>query len=164
MDQSTVIRRVAVAAAMVLGLVLPATASAETTRTTIHIPLMELHNLCYGAEPVALSGDLRMTTTTTIDSRGGYMVRSSSAANNLQGQGLVSRLGYEGDDGEDSYGYYAAPPYPSTMRVTHYTRLVPKGPAPSMYLVFEINETTFGNGSVVPTLNRTYLTCRGPSR
>jgi hypothetical protein len=32
-----------------------------------------------------------------------------------------------------------------------------------MYLVVMLNETTFSDGSVVPTLERTYLTCRGPS-
>ena len=116
--------------------VLPGGASAttgggQTVKTTIHMPAMILDNLCNGAEPVYLSGDLMITTRTTPDSRGGYTVQSSSDAHNLQGQGLVSMLGYEGDDGEDSYQYYAPPPYPSTFSVTHYTRLVPKGPAPS---------------------------------
>jgi hypothetical protein len=163
MDQSTVIRRVVVVAMVVLGLVVPATASAtgKTVQTTVHIPATVLNNLCYGAEPVALSGDLRITETTTPDSRGGYTVRSSSRANNLQGQGLVSLYGY---DGEDSYSYYAPPPYPSTQRVTHYTRLVPKGPIPSMYLVTEFRQTVLGDGTAVPTLDRTYLTCRGAKR
>jgi hypothetical protein len=158
-------RRVAAMLTVAVALVLRATASAagKTVRTTVHIPATVLNNLCYGAEPVYLSGDLRITTTTTTDPRGGYTVRSSSRANNLQGQGLVSLLGYEGDDGEDTDGYYAPPPYPSTHGVTHYTRLVPNGPAPSMYLVVMLNETTFSDGSVVPTLEPTYLTCRGPS-
>jgi hypothetical protein len=166
MDGSRVIGRLAVVAMVVLGLVLPATASAagKTVQTTVHIPATVLNNFCYGAEPVALSGDLRITTTTTQDSRGGYMVQSSSRANNLQGQGLVSLYGYEGDDGEDSYAYYAPPPYPSTQRATHYTRLVPKGPIPSMYLVTEFRETVLGDGTAVPTLDRTYLTCQGPKR
>ena len=55
--------------------------------------------------------------------------------------------GYEGDDAEDSYAYYAPPPYPSTERSTHYTRLVPKGPIPSMYLVTEFRQTVLGDGT-----------------
>jgi len=164
MDGSRVIGRLAVVVMVVLGLALPATASAETTRTTVHMPLVPLSNLCYGGDPVAMSGDVRITTTTTPDPRGGYTVQSSSRGNNLQGESIVTGLDYEGDDGEDSYAYYAAPPFPSTTRSTHYTRLVPKGPAPNMYLVIEFNQTTLGNGTVLSPPDRMYLTCRGPTR
>jgi hypothetical protein len=175
MDRSIRLRRRLVAmVALALVLAVPGVASAggdsggsgsgKTTRTTIHIPLTVLDNLCNGAEPVALSGDLMIVTRTTPDARGGYTVQSSSDAHNLQGQGLVSMYGYEGDDGEDSYAHYAPPPYPSTQSVVHYTRLVPKGPAPSEYLVVVLRETVLADGTVVPTLDRTYLTCRPPKR
>jgi hypothetical protein len=31
-----------------------------------------------------------------------------------------------------------------------------------MYLVFQLTETVTADGSVIPTLDRTYLTCHGP--
>jgi hypothetical protein len=108
---------VVVASAAVSGLVLAGPVSAtssggQTVKTTIHLPASAMDNLCNGAEPVILSGDLNITTQSTPDARGGYTVQSSAVAHNLQGRGLVSMLGYEGDDVEDSNAYYAPPPYP----------------------------------------------------
>jgi hypothetical protein len=73
-------------------------------------------------------------------------------------------LGYEGDDVEDSNAYYAPPPYPSSFSDEHSQRLVPKGPAPSMWLVVVLRETTTADGTTIPTLDRMYLTCHGPSQ
>jgi hypothetical protein len=156
------------AVAAVIGLALAGPVSATTTggqtvRTTINIPATVMDNLCNGAEPVYLSGDMTITTRTTPGSRGGYTVQSSAVAHNLQGQGLVSLLGYEGDDVEDTYQHYAPPPYPSTFSNSHYTRLVPKGPAPSMYLVVVVRGTTAADGTTVPVVQQMYVTCRGPS-
>jgi hypothetical protein len=159
---------VMVATAAVMALVLAGPVSAttsggQTVRTTIHLPAWEIDNLCNGAEPVILSGDMNITTRSTPDRSGGYTVQSSAVAHNLQGQGLVSMLRYEGDDVEDSNASYAPPPYPSSFSDAHYQRLVPKGPAPSMWLVVVLRETTAADGTTIPTLDRMYLTCHGPS-
>jgi len=141
----------------------PAAASAETVRTTIHIPGMVVDNLCNG-EPVFLSGDLHVETTTYRTRRGGFIVRSSTRAHNLRGEGLVTQLPYRGDEGENTRGYYAPPPQPSYQSVVHWTKLWPDGPAPSMYLVIALRQTIAADGTVIPTLESMRLTCREPCR
>lgn len=133
----------------------------RTTRTTIHIPLIVLDNLCANAEPVALSGDLYVVVTTRAE-RNGYRVVSRSYAPDLRGQGLVSGVSYRGSDGENSVAYYAPPPYPSRWSVTHWTVLIPNGQVPRMYLVIVLRQVIGADGSVVPTLEGTRLTCRRP--
>jgi hypothetical protein len=133
----------------------------QTVHYTIHVPAMVLDNLCNG-EPVNLSGDLAITETTRPARNGGYTVTSSTDGRNLRGTGLVTQLPYSGDDNEQSYAYYAPPPYPSTYEVTHWTKLVPHGNAPSMYLVVVLREVVAADGTVVPTFERAYLTCKQP--
>ena len=43
----------------------------------------------------------------------------------LKGTGLVSNIPYNGVDGQQTYQYIAAPPFPSTYDVTLYTVLRP---------------------------------------
>jgi hypothetical protein len=139
------------------------TGGGKTVRTTINLPALVLDNLCNG-DIVNLSGDLVITTTTTPDRRGGYTVRTSANAFGLRGERIAPppAIGYHGDDSENSYSYYAPPPYPSTHRVVHWTRLVPEAPAPTMYLVLVIRETILADGTVVPVFERAYLVCTQP--
>jgi hypothetical protein len=139
------------------------TGGGKTVRTTINLPALVLTNLCNG-DVVNLSGDLVITTTTTPDRRGGYRVRTSANAFGLQGERIAPppAIGYHGDDSENTYSYYAPPPYPSTHRVVHWTRLVPEAPAPTMYLVLVIRETILADGTVVPVFERAYLVCTQP--
>jgi hypothetical protein len=145
----------------------PAEASGKgnTVKTTINLPALVVDNLC-NADVVNLSGDLTITTTTTPTKDGGYTVQSSSNARNLRGSRIAPppAIGYHGSDGEDSYSYYAPPPYPSSHETVHYTALVPEGKAPKMYLVMVIRETIAADGTDIPTLERTYLLCTPPSR
>lgn len=159
------------AAALALGTALPAGASTSTpgkgttVRTTINLPALVVDNLC-NADVVNLSGDLTITTTTTPTSNGAYTVKSSSVARNLKGSRIAPppTIGYHGSDAEDSYSYIAPPPYPSTHEDVHYTALVPEGKAPKMYLVVVTMDTTSADGTTVPVLERTYLTCTPPTR
>jgi hypothetical protein len=136
----------------------------QTVDVTINLPALVLDNLCNG-DVVNLSGDLRIRTTTTPTRNGGYTVRSSAIARDLQGNRILPppAIGYHGDDGENAYSYYAPPPYPSTHRVVHWTRLVPEAKAPSMYLVLVLQETIMADGTVVPVFERAYLVCKKPS-
>ncbi len=61
--------------------------------------------------------------------------------------------------GRTRYSYYAPPPQPSTHRYTHWTKLVPEGNAPTMYLVVVIRETILADGTPVPVAERAYLKC-----
>jgi hypothetical protein len=135
----------------------------KTVKTTINLPALVLDNLC-NADVVNLSGDLHITTTTTPHRRGGYTVRSSAIARDLRGNRIapLPAIGYHGDDAENAYSYYAPPPYPSTHRVVHWTRLIPEANAPSMYLVLVLRETILADGTVVPVFERAYLVCRQP--
>jgi hypothetical protein len=135
----------------------------KTVRTVLNIPAMVLDNLC-NADVVNLSGDLVITTTTTPDRRGGYTVRTSANAFGLRGSRIAPppAVGYRGDDSENTYSYYAPPPYPSTHRVVHWTRLVPQAAAPTMYLVLVVRETILADGTVVPVFERAYLVCTQP--
>ncbi len=141
-----------------------ATSRGRTVRTTINIPAMVVDNLCNG-DVVNLHGDLTITTTTTPAHDGGYTVRSSSVARNLRGTRIapLPAIGYRGGDGENTYSYYAPPPYPSTHRVVHWTALVPQGNAPRMYLVLVIRETITADGTVLPVFEGTYLVCKQPT-
>lgn len=135
-----------------------------TVRTTINIPAMVVDNLC-NLDVVNLSGDLTITTTTTPTANGGYTVRSSSVAGNLRGTRIapLPAIGYRGADGENTYSYYAPPPFPSTHRVVHWTTLVPQGNAPRMYLVLVIREAITADGTVIPVFERAYLVCQQPT-
>ena len=135
-----------------------------TTDVTLNIPLMFLDNLCNG-DVVTLHGDLRIITRTTPTRNGGYTVRSTAIARNLQGERAAPPppIGYHGDDGENTFSYYAPPPYPSTFRVVHWTRLVPEAPAPTMYLVLVLRETVLADGTVVPVFERAFLVCARPT-
>ena len=139
------------------------TGGGKTVRTVLNLPALVLDNLCNG-DVVDLSGDLVITTTTTPDRRGGYSVRTSANAFGLRGTRIAPPpvVGYHGDDRENTYSYYAPPPYPSTHRVVHWTRLVPEANAPTMYLVLVIRETILADGTVVPVFERAYLVCAPP--
>ncbi len=133
----------------------------QTVKTTINLPAFPLDNLCNG-DVVNLSGDLHITTTTTPHRNGGYTVRSSADARNLRGNRIAPPppIPYRGDDRENTYSYYAPPPQPSSHRVVHWTRLVPEGHAPTMYLLVVLRETLAADGTVVPVFERAYLACK----
>jgi hypothetical protein len=141
-----------------------ATSRGTTVRTTINIPAMVADNLCNG-DVVNLSGDLTITTTTTPARNGGYTVQTSAVARDLRGTRIAPppMIGYRGADGENTYSYYAPPPFPSTHRVVHWTTLIPDGNAPRMYLVLVIRETIAADGTVIPVFERAYLVCKQPS-
>ena len=135
-----------------------------TVRITINIPAMVVDNLC-NLDVVNLSGDLTITTTTTPARDGGYTVRTSALARDLRGTRIapLPPIGYRGADGENTYSYYAPPPFPSTHRVVHWTALIPDGNAPAMYLVLVLRETIAADGTVLPLFERAYLVCAQPS-
>ena len=145
------------------ALVVPAQASAETTRTEIHIPLTVLTNLCAENEPVALSGDEYITTTTTPRPDGSFTVTASIVAPNLTGTGMVSNIPYSGVDGQQTYSYIATPPFPSTYDVTLFTILRPAYKLASMYLVTVIRQTIAFDGTPVTTFRSVSLTCKQPT-
>ena len=74
-------------------------------------------------------------------------------------------IGYKAADVEQSYSRYAPPPSPAySFSDVHWTKLVPQGPAPTMYLVVVVRETILADGSAVTTPDRTYLVCTEPCR
>jgi hypothetical protein len=148
-----------VAAVMLVG---PAQAAAQTTRTQIHIPLTVLDNLCANDEPVALSGDEYITTTTTQRRDGSYTVAASIVAPNLKGTGLVSNIPYSGVDGQQTFSYVAPPPFPTTYDVTLFTVLKPAYELPSMYLITAIRQTIAFDGTPITTFRSLSLTCKQP--
>jgi hypothetical protein len=137
----------------------------QTTSVVINIPALPLTNLC-NADIVNLSGDMYITTTTRPTSDGGYTVRTSAVAPDLRGQRIAPPppIRYRGSDAENAYSYYAPPPYPSSHRVVHWTKLVPQGRAPTMYLVVVLRETIAADGTVLTTAERAYLVCKPPRR
>jgi hypothetical protein len=174
MPTNAIVRRLAVtAAAFAIGVVgvgvgtAAATGKAKpgkgtTTEYTLHVAALPVTNLC-NADAVILNGDLHIRETTTPAKNGGYTVQSTINGRNLTGSGLPSGLDYKGEDREQSNAYYAPPPYPSTFTDAHYTKLVPQGNAPTMYLVVVLREVVFADGTVVPTIDKTYLVCSQPS-
>jgi hypothetical protein len=137
-------------------------AQPQVVRVTVHLPALVLDNLC-NADVVNLSGDLEIVTV-TAPYQGGFVVVSRSAAKNLTGSRIAPppMIGYKGEDTENSYAYYAPPPYPSTFSVLHWTKLVPEGKAPTMWLVVVTQETVMADGTTVPVVDRAYLTCTEP--
>jgi hypothetical protein len=137
-------------------------AKGTTTEYTLHVAALPVTNLC-NADAVILNGDLAIRETTTPDKKGGYTVQSTINGRGLTGSGLPSGLDYKGEDREQSNAYYAPPPYPSTFTDAHYTKLVPQGNAPSEYLVVVLREVITADGTVVPTIDQTYLVCTQPA-
>jgi hypothetical protein len=175
MPIDSTVRRLAVGAATVLlgvtgvgaGTAAADTAKAKpgkgtTTEYTLHVAALPVTNLC-NADAVILNGDLEIRETTTPAKKDGYTVQSTINGRNLTGSGLPSGLDYTGEDREQSNAYYAPPPYPSTFTDVHYTRLVPQGDAPGEYLVVVLRETVAADGTVVPTIDQTYLVCSQPT-
>jgi hypothetical protein len=130
---------------------------------TINIAALPLDNLCNG-DVVNLSGDMRIVTVTRPTKNGGYTVTSTATARNLRGNRIapLPAIPYTGDQTENSFSYYAPPPYPSTSRIAHWTRLVPQGKAPTMWLVVVLRYTIAADGTLVPVAERAYLTCSQP--
>lgn len=158
----------AILATMALGVapVSAAGSQSTTTRTVIHFPADVLTNLC-NADIVAVSGDLTITETTTRHSDGSFTIRSTAAAWHLTGSRVAPppAIGYRAADVEQSYSRNAPPPSPAyTFSDAHWTKLVPQGPAPTMYLVVVLRETLLENGTMVTTLDRAYLVCTEPCR
>jgi hypothetical protein len=174
MPTNTVVRRLAVGAAtLILGVTAvgvgtagaapkPKPTKGTTTEYTLHVAALPVTNLC-NADAVVLNGDLYIRETTTPAKNGGYTVQSTINGRDLTGFGLPSALDYKGEDREQSYAYYAPPPYPTTFTDAHYTKLVPQGDAPTEYLVIVLREVILADGTVVPTIDQTYLVCSQPS-
>jgi hypothetical protein len=151
------------AGALLALVIVPSQAAAQTTRTEIHVPLRILDNLCANDEPVQLSGDEYITTTTTARSDGGYTVRASIVAPNLKGTGMLTGIPYRGVDGQTTYSYAAPAPFPAVDDVTLYTVLKPQYQLPSMYLVTVIRETIAFDGTPLTTFRSISLTCKQPT-
>jgi hypothetical protein len=148
----------------------PASASgtqrSTTTTTVIHVPAMVIDNLC-NADVVNVSGDLTIRVTTTPRRDGGFTVLSDASAWDLSGNRVapLPQIGYTAADVEQSYSRYAPPPSPAySFSDVHWTKLVPQGPAPTMYLVVVLRETIFVDGTAATTLDRVYLVCKEPCR
>jgi hypothetical protein len=137
----------------------------RTVKVTINLPALVLDNLC-NADVVNLSGTADIIVTTTPRRNGGYAVRSTFSARDLRGERIapLPTIGYRGDDVENAYSYYAPPPQPSTHRVVHWTKLIPEGNAPTMWLVVVIRETIAVDGTPIVSAERAYLVCRYPDR
>jgi len=135
----------------------------ETVETTINLAALPLTNLC-NADVVNLSGDLHIRTTTTPRGNGGFTVKSTALAPDLRGERIAPppSISYRGGDGENTYSYFAPPPYPSSHRVAHWTTLIPEGKAPRMYLVVVIRETIAADGTPIVSVERAYLSCKKP--
>jgi len=164
---------VALAVAVLGGLVTQSSASATTSgtgrtqvvRVTLDVPALLVENKC-NLDTVNLHGEETITTSTTPLSNGGYRVVSSLQAKNLTGERIAPppAYGYKGDDTQDTYSYDAPPPNPTTsVTLLHWTRLVPQFNAPSMWLVIEFREVIAADGTTVPTVDRAYLSCTQPS-
>jgi hypothetical protein len=130
------------------------------------LPILPLENVCNG-NLVNMSGVLYIVTATSPpDSRGGVTVISTLSAPNLSGYTIEPQpyIEYRGGDGMNTYQYNALPPYRSSYRVLHWTKLVPKARnQPSMWLVVVIQETiTTSTSGAAPVVKQVYLSCSEP--
>jgi hypothetical protein len=134
-----------------------------TVTTTINLEGKILANAC-NDDVVNMSGD-ETTTITTTPAAHGYIVDSKIAAPNLQGDKfgpLPPYYHYSGADVERSHRYVATPPYPSTIRDYHLTKLVPWANAPTMWLMTVFKEVILYDGTPIVTLDALYLYCSQP--
>jgi hypothetical protein len=140
------------------------TGKTQTVQITIDVPALVVNNLC-NADTVNLHGQETITTQTTPTSNGGYKVVSILQARNLTGSRIapLPAYGYTGDDTQNTYSYEAPPPYPTTVSLLHWTKLVPQANAPAMWLVVVTREVITADGTAIPTVDRAYLTCTQPT-
>jgi len=144
----------------------PVSAASSTTRTeiTIRLEAATFVNLCNN-DFVELAGDETIRVTRTTNSDGSSTVRSTLIAPNLTGKRAapLPMIGYRGADAHQNYAYYAPAHFPYTLTVIHWQKLVPQGPAPTMYLVTVLRETLLDSSSApVVTVDRLYLACTEP--
>jgi len=140
----------------------PKPPKSTTVEYTLPVPALPVTNLC-NADAVVLDGNLYIRTTTTPQKNGAVKVESVINGKDLTGFGLPSALNYLGENREYSYQYIAQPPYPSTYRDVQYTKLIPQGNAPAMYLVVVLRQVVLGDGTVLPTIEQAYLVCQQPT-
>jgi len=169
---NSICKRIAFAILAVTGLLVlgAATASASNSYTverTIHLPALAVTNLCnQGAmkDQVDLQGDEHIRVTTTTRSDGTMIVNSNFNAPNLTGERYFPTppIAYKGADGHQNFAYYPPPPYPYTLQVVHWTKLVPQYAAPTMWLVTVLRETVAPDAPAIVTVDRAYLTCSEP--
>jgi hypothetical protein len=128
---------------------------------TLNFPADVVRNHCNG-DAVYLFGDQRIITRTTIYPDGSSRVQSTLIAKDLRGHRLQPpMIGYQADNLQNTFTYWAPPPQPSTFRAKHWTKLVPKGNAPTMYLVIVLRETITATGTV-PVFYQAYIVCTQP--
>ena len=142
----------------------PGTAQAgQVIDVIIHVPGHPLENPC-NDELVILHGDLHIRQVRTPTPDGGELVKSLITSEGLVGTGATSGLTYTAVDGEASFVHYAPPGRTSVFWDLHWTLLRPQGDAPSSFLVSVIRETVAPDGTVTPTLERSFFVCRSASR
>ena len=157
-------RRLTLAAAVVLALLVPALgaapAQAETKviDVTFHTDALPVTNLCNN-QLVLLHGDLHVRQVQTTTASGGETVKSLITSEGLVGAD-VNGMPYTANDIEASFAHYAPPGRTSTFFDVHATLLVPQGNAPTMLLVVVMAETVRPDGTTTVLLDRAFTTCR----
>jgi hypothetical protein len=157
-------RRLTLAAAVVLALLVPALgaapAQAETQviDVTFHTDALPVTNLCNN-QFVLLHGDLHVRQVQTTTASGGETVKSLITSEGLVGAD-VNGMPYTANDIEASFAHYAPPGRTSTFFDVHATLLVPQGNAPTMLLVVVTAETVRPDGTTTVLLDRAFTTCR----
>jgi hypothetical protein len=150
-----------VALAWLLVGVVPVYAQATTVRETVTEPLdLVLFNECTG-EAVALTGELRITTKTTIDADGGTHATFHLVPQDVQGVGLESEIEYRGVGGARIHFNADADEVPSIFTATALFNLVTQGGSDNLQVKYRFHVTVNATGEVTAEVSDFIIRCVG---
>jgi hypothetical protein len=135
-----------------------ATATTEVERETVPF-VFDSVNPCNG-EAVIVTGELRTTTRTTVDSRGGLHIAFNLVPSQVRGQGQ-SGTAYKAVGGQRETFNVDLDGAPMTDTFTSTFNLISQGGTPNFIVKMTFHVTVNANGEETVLVDRESLECRG---
>ncbi len=137
----------------------PATSSAAVIQNA-NMPLNQtVFNPCSGDLFVA-SGTIHVVAAETADASGGFHFHLDVNVSDVTGVGSVTGATYHGVGGFWSE-FNADPPFPFVATATNVFGLISTGSSPNLVVTFTMHITVNSDGSIVSSVSRISVACRG---
>ena len=144
---------------MFLASMTPVLAQSRTVTTSSILPIrFVLSHPCSG-EDIALSGELHLVSSVTLDASGGTHVEFQANFQGVSGVGLATGDRYQlnGERLHTSFNTSGAPPF--EMTITSNAHLIGQGPDNNFLLHFLVHTTVNANGAVTAAIDELRVEC-----
>jgi hypothetical protein len=135
-----------------------ATATTDVVRETVPFVFDDV-NPCNG-EVVTLTGELRLTTRTTVDSKGGFHLAFNLVPSEVRGEG-ASGVAYKATGGQREHFNVALDDAPTTDTFTSIFNLVGQGGTDNFVLRETFHVTVNATGGVTVLFDKVSTACEG---